>query len=228
MKAFIITGMISLGLMCCCCMLQAQQQHTQRMRVKKVTINDRFWKPKMQLWAFKTINDVFNKFEGKYKTDVEEQTKNNAFLNFDDVAKGKINTGKHAGFPWFDGLVYETIRGASDYLKHIPDPKLESRIDHYIDAIERAQNVRPDHYINTYTQLVEPGHEWGGNGGFLRWQHDVYNAGMLVEAGVHYYKATGKIKLLSVAVKMANLMANTMGAAPKKILSPHMPVPKKP
>ncbi len=220
MKSFAITVITSFGLICCFYPLCAQQQHTKAMQVEKVVIDDHFWKPKMQLWASTTINDVFDKFEGKHKASVEERARNNAFLNFNQVAEGKVNTGKHVGFPWFDGLVYETIRGASDYLKHIPDPKLESRIDHYIDAVGRAQNVRPDHYLNTYTQLVEPGHEWGENGGFLRWQHDVYNAGMLVEAGVHYYKATGKTKLLSVAVKLANLMTATMGTAPKKNIIP--------
>lgn len=45
---------------------------------------------------------------------------------------------------------------------------------------------------------MEADHQWGERGGMLRWQHDVYNAGMLVEAGVHYYNATGKTKLLEV------------------------------
>ena len=38
----------------------------------------------------------------------------NAFLNFDLVAEGKRGIGKHHGPPWYDGLIYETIRGAAD------------------------------------------------------------------------------------------------------------------
>ena len=44
--------------------------------------------------------------------------------------------------------------------------------------------------------------------------------GMLVEAGVHYYNATGKTKLLEVATRCANLMAEYMGTFPKKNVVP--------
>ena len=60
-----------------------------------------------------------------------------------------------------------------------PDQNLKQRIDDYIDRISAAQASDKDGYINTYTQLMEPDHRWGFNGGHLRWQHDVYNAGML-------------------------------------------------
>ena len=39
--------------------------------VKDVKINDPFWSPKLNLWSDITVNDVFNKFEGKY--DAESQ-----------------------------------------------------------------------------------------------------------------------------------------------------------
>lgn len=51
-------------------------------------------------------------------------------------------------------------------------------------------------------------------------QHDVYNAGMLIEAGVHYYQATGDDRLLKVATRMADYMVRTMGPAPKKNIVP--------
>jgi len=61
----------------------------------------------------------------------------------------------------------------------------------------------PDGYVNTYTQLMEPNHRWGLNGGNPIYQHDLYNAGALVEAGVHYCLATSKNTLLAVAVRFA-------------------------
>ena len=39
--------------------------------VKDVKVNDSFWSPKLNLWNDITVNDVFNKFEGKY--DAESQ-----------------------------------------------------------------------------------------------------------------------------------------------------------
>ena len=95
------------------------------MEVNQVKIEDSFWKPKFEQWRTTTANDVFNKFEGKH---VQNQDPNNiydTFENFDRVAKGERNIGKHAGFPWFDGLVYETIRGISDLMAQTPDPAME-------------------------------------------------------------------------------------------------------
>ncbi|MGQ8338614.1 glycoside hydrolase family 127 protein [Sunxiuqinia sp. A32] len=196
--------------------------------VTDVKINDTFWKPKLDLWRKTTAYDVFDKFEGKYEPQSDELIKDkerlgrtrDAFLNFDAVAKGERGTGIHDGPPWYDGLIYESIRGVADLLEQFPDPEMEKRIDGYIDRIAAAQASDPDGYINTYTQLVEPEHRWGQNGGNLRWQHDVYNSGMLFEAAVHYYKATGKTKLLEVAVKFANYICRIAGPAPKQNIVP--------
>ena len=181
--------------------------------VHSVTVNDSFWSPKLQTWKTITLKDVLDKFEEA-----------GAFRNFDRVA-GKLD-GRHEGPPWFDGLIYETIRGASDFLIMYPDKALEKRIDGYIQRIADAQDADPEGYIMTYTQLEEPDHRWGLNGGNLRWQHDVYNAGALVEAAVHYFRATGKVKFLHVAVKFANHMSDIMGPLPKKNIVPAHSLPE--
>lgn len=182
----------------------------------QVKITDAFWAPRFRQWTTVTAVDVWDKFEGR----VPGGPKPDTFENFDRVARGERDSGWHAGLPWFDGLVYETLRGAGDLLTLCPDSALEQRMDGYIDRIAAAQASEESGYLNTYAQLIENGHRWGENGGLLRWMHDVYNAGMLVEAGVHYYKATGKTKLLAVATRMANLMCDYMGPAPKHNLVP--------
>ncbi|WP_080055006.1 glycoside hydrolase family 127 protein [Spirosoma aerolatum] len=196
--------------------------------LEQVRVNDQFWSPKLKVWDSKTVYDVFDKLEGKYEPDrkdlIDEKAKlgrtRNAFLNFDWVAQGKKNTGEHDGPPWYDGLVYETIRGAADLLVEYPDPKLEQKIDGYIDRIAAAQAADPDGYLNTYTTLVKPDQRWGTNGGDDKWQHDIYNAGMLIEAAVHYYKATGKMKLLDVATRFSNYIYQQIGPAPKANVIP--------
>ncbi|MDB5155402.1 MAG: six-hairpin glycosidase [Mucilaginibacter sp.] len=199
------------------------------LELQDVRVNDSFWSPKLKVWNTVTIYDVFDKLEGKYVPDrpdiIAEKEKlgktRNAFLNFDLVAQGKKNINTHDGPPWYDGLVYETIRGAADLLAEYPDPKLEKKIDAYIDRIAAAQAVDPDGYINTYTTLTRPKNQrWGMNGGDDKWQHDVYNAGMLIDAAVHYYKATGKTKLLAVAVKFSNYIYTVMGPTPKSNVIP--------
>lgn len=188
-----------------------------------IRLDDPFWGPKFRVWDEVTVTDVLDKFSGLHTGDPGA---NDAFANFDKVASGHRGTKDHFGEPWFDGLVYETVRGAADYLVLFPDEDLESRLDGIISRIAAAQDAVAASdpvkagYLETYTILDEPGHEWGLNGGFLRWQHEVYNAGMLIEAGVHYYKATGKTALLETAVRFANLMCRVMGENPKMNIVP--------
>lgn len=191
--------------------------------LEAVKINDPFWSPKLAVWDKKTVYDVFDKLEGQYEPDrqnlIDEKTKwgrtRNAFLNFDRVAQGQKDINQHDGPPWYDGLVYESIRGAADLLIEYPDPVLEKRLDGYIDRIAAAQAADPDGYLNTYTTLMRSHQRWGRNGGDDKWQHDIYNAGMLVDAAVHYYKATGKLKLLNIAARFSNYIFSQIGPAPK-------------
>ncbi len=181
--------------------------------ISAVVLDDTFWSPKRQIWQTITIRDAFRKFEN-----------DGALINFDQVRDGR--RGGHAGPPWYDGLIYEMIRGASDFLASAPDPALDAQLDGYIAQIAAAADRDPDGYVNTYTQLDEPEHRWGLNGGFERWQHDVYNAGALVEAGIHHHRATGKMSLLNVSVKLANHMCAFMGASPKRQIVPSHSLPE--
>lgn len=178
--------------------------------IQAVSIDDEFWSPKLKTWREVTIDDCFTKFEND---------RGGAINNFDLIRDGV--TGQHTGSPWYDGLIYEMICGASDYLAAKRDPALEARIDGYIARIVAAQAKDPGGYLNTWTQSMAPqAHRWGMNGGDDREQHDVYNAGMMIQAGVHYYQATGKLALLQAATKMANLMCDTIGPAPKANVVP--------
>lgn len=184
----------------------------------EVTITDDVWTPILHRTNKVTIPDVLGKFEGLRPEPVEGadftvtryQVEKDALLNFQAVANGQKGGGGHVGFPWYDGLIYETITGIADHIMHHPDAMLQMRMDNYIALIAAAQKVDPDGYINTYTTMEEPDHRWGENGGNLRWQHDVYNAGALIEAGVHYYRSTGKTQLLNVATRLANYMYRYM------------------
>jgi hypothetical protein len=177
--------------------------------VQQVTIADEFWSPRRKVWQEVTIADCFTKFEND---------RGGAINNFDRVRDGK--TGGHAGPQWYDGLIYEMIRGSADFLAAHPDPALEKRLDGYIERIAAAAAKDPDGYLNTHTQLMEPTHRWGLNGGNDNAQHDVYNAGAMVEAAVHYWRATGKTRLLVTALKLANHMCDVMGPPPKKNVVP--------
>lgn len=176
-------------------------------------IKDEFWSPKLEMFRNVTLIDVFSKFE-----------KSGAFSNFDRVANGE--KGGHSGLPWYDGLVYETICSAADMLATRYDESLDKRLNNYIQRISAAQAVGPDGYINTWVSLEDPEKRWGDNGGNLLWQHDLYNAGALVEAGIHHYKATKKLNLLRVAVKFAEYLTSYIGTFPKRNIVPAHPLPE--
>jgi len=162
-----------------------------------------------------TIRDCFGKFEAD---------RGGALNNFDRVRDGKL--GGHAGDPWMDGLIYEMIRAASDFMRSHSDPELDKQLDDYIARIAAAAAKDPDGYVNTYTQLMEPTHRWGLNGGLQLWQHEIYNLGALVDAGVHHYRATEKTTLLTLGVRIANHMTEFMGPPPKKNLVPCHELPE--
>ena len=73
--------------------------------IQQVSIDDEFWSPKRKVWREVTIADCFDKFE---------HDRGGAINNFDLVRDGK--SGGHAGPPWYDGLIYEMIRGSADFL----------------------------------------------------------------------------------------------------------------
>lgn len=212
------TALLALPLLAAGCNRDSGTAKIRPLEAGSVRVEDAFWSPRYEKWEHVTVGDMLDKFEGNdpahFACGID------AFENFDLVASGARDIGRHAGPPWYDGLVYETIRGISDLLAQRPDPALKARVDGYIARIEAAQKSDPDGFVGTNTQLTEDNHRWGANGGFLRMQHDVYNAGMLIEAGVHYYEATGDDRLLKVATRMADYMVRTMGPAPKKNIVP--------
>lgn len=179
-----------------------------------VQICDKFFTPFLEKLRTVTIHDV-----------IKKQFTPESLGNYRRVAEGL--SGGHIGPPWCHGLICEIIRAAADFLLTRPDSALEARIEEAIDCIIAAQNVDPEGWINPYTTLVCPDQRWGLNGGYpgredddylpgnARWQHELYNTGVLVEAGIHYYRATGKTRLLVSAVKMANYMSERIGPPPK-------------
>ena len=179
-----------------------------------VRIDDPCWSPKLRTFFDITLPDSFDKLE-----------QDGAIENYENLIAGNLNT--HKACPWHDGLLLETIRGASDYLMRGEQSEdLIRRIDRYAEIIERAQLSSGSGYLSTFTQLDRPHQRYGENGGSILWQHDLYNNGCLFEAGVHYYRATGKMTLLECALRSANDLCMTIGEPPKKWIVPGHSLPE--
>jgi DUF1680 family protein len=156
-----------------------------------VKISDNFWTPRLANHASTTLAVCMDQ--------IENQT--GRIRNFENAAKGE---GEHSGIFFDDSDVYKALEGIAYTLKNNPNPELERKADEWIDKFAAAQQA--DGYINTFYTLT---------GLDKRWQnmdkHEMYCAGHLIEAGVAYYQATGKRKLLDVGVRMANHMMDIFG-----------------
>lgn len=177
---------------------------------KAVAITEGFWKEELDKIHRITVWDVLNKFEHDHEEGIMK--------NYQWVAEGAH--GEHIGPPWYDGLICEVIRGISDMIAVAYDQELDRKIEYYARMISAAQATDPEGYINTYTTLICPDKRYGEHGGSLIWQHETYNIGCLVEAGVHDYLATGKIRLLTCGLRAANCLCGVIGPEPKKNIVP--------
>ncbi len=157
-----------------------------------VTINDRFWSPRLKTNSEKTIPH-----------ELEQCRITGRISNFAKAAG--LMEGNFEGIFFNDSDVHKLIEAASYTLHTHPNPEWEEELNEVIDTIAKSQ--QDDGYLNSYFTLVEPEKRWQN----LGMMHELYCAGHLFEAGVAHYQATGSDKLLDVACRFADLIDNTFG-----------------
>ncbi len=121
------------------------------------------------------------------------------------AAAGGLVKSAHEGQLYNDSDVYKVLEGIAYALGTQRDAGLERRADAIIDRIAAAQ--RDDGYLNTFVTLVKPHQRWKN----LRYGHELYCAGHLIEAAIAYRHATGKRKLLDVAIRLADHIRREFG-----------------
>ena len=168
----------------------------------QVTITDNFWKPTMDKVATTTLQACI--FQTEVKTP--------RIRNFEKVARNKNE--KHEGIFYDDSDVYKALEAIAYSLKNHPDPALEKKADEWIDKIDAAQ--LPDGYIGTYYSLGRLDERWSDMS-----MHEDYNGGHLIEAAVAYYNATGKRKLLDVAIRFADYFDSLFGPGKRHWVTGH-------
>ncbi len=156
-----------------------------------VKINDNFWSPRLSKHVSATLPVCIDQ--------IENQT--GRIRNFENAAKGE---GEHSGIFFDDSDVYKALEGMAYSLINNPDPVLEKKADEWIDKFAAAQ--QPDGYINTFYTLTGLDKRWTNMD-----KHEMYCAGHMIEAGVAYYQATGKRKLLDVCIRMTDHMMSQFG-----------------
>jgi uncharacterized protein len=106
---------------------------------------------------------------------------------------------------FWDSDIGKWIEAASYALAHGPDKAIEKKIDDITDLLEKAQ--LPDGYLNTWYIGREIDKRWSN----LRDNHELYNAGHMLEGAIAYFQTTGKRKLLGLMEKYLAHIEKTLG-----------------
>ena len=166
-----------------------------------VTLADEFWTPRIE--TNRTASLPHN---------IEWCRKTGRIDNFANAAKKQ---GKFRGLVFNDSDLYKVLEAASYSLAAHPDPALDKTVDEIIAKIAAAQ--QPDGYLNTYFTLAEPGKRLTN----LRYMHELYCCGHLIEAAVAHFRATGKRTLLDVAIKYADFIDGVFGPTKRQGVPGH-------
>lgn len=181
--------------------------------IADVSVQDRFWSPRMETNRTVTIPHAIRKSE-----------ETGRIANFAKAA-GRM-PGSHEGIFYNDSDVFKVVEAAAHALTQAPDPALDAKLDEIIELIAAAQE--PDGYLYT-ARTIDPGAVSAEREGLTRWSnlrvnHELYNVGHLYEAAVAHYRATGKRTLLDVALRSADLVDATFGPHARRDIPGHQEI----
>ena len=145
---------------------------------ESVLINGGFWQGKQKMLRESTVWAVYERFKetGRF-----------------DAFKCDPSLGIEPHIYW-DSDVAKWIEGVAYLTKQKREERLEAIVDEVVDEIEK--NQLPCGYFNSYYILKEPENIFTN-----RDCHELYCLGHLIEAGVAYFEATSKRKLLDLMIK---------------------------
>lgn len=106
---------------------------------------------------------------------------------------------------FWDSDVGKWIEAASYALSHRRDAEIEARIEDIVDRLEKAQ--RDDGYLNCWYIGREIENRWTN----LRDNHELYNAGHMLEGAIAYFQATGRRRFLDAMERYIDHIAETFG-----------------
>ena len=132
------------------------------------------------------------------------------------MISGKKSDGEHRGHSYNDSDVYKVIEAAAYAIQRGPDRALEDEADAIIGHIVSAQEDCG--YLNTkYSTESETS--------FKNFdEHEMYNCGHLIEAGIAYFEATGKAALLDAGVRFADYLTRLFGPGKRSWIPGHQEI----
>jgi DUF1680 family protein len=168
----------------------------------RVSLSGDFWRERLDTVLTRTIPSQYRKLESEGLLE--------SLLLLDPPPPLRIPRRRN-GFTtqiFWDSDIGKWIEAASYALRHRRDPEIEARIDGIVDKLAKAQAA--DGYLNLWYLGHEPENRWTN----LRDNHELYNAGHLLEGAIAYFRATGRRKMLDVMERYLDHIRATFGTGP--------------
>jgi DUF1680 family protein len=115
------------------------------------------------------------------------------------------SSAAYRGMVFQDSDIHKTLEAVAWVLGQHETPELREFLDSTAALLEEAQD--DDGYLNSWFQGVKPEQRWQD----LRWGHEMYCAGHLVQAAVAAARVAGHQRLLNVARRFADLLVRRFG-----------------
>ncbi|KAF4978138.1 hypothetical protein FZEAL_5436 [Fusarium zealandicum] len=111
---------------------------------------------------------------------------------------------------FWDSDIAKWIEGACYFLVQNPDHEVDAAVKELVEDIRSAQ--QDDGYLNVYFSVVEPKARWSN----IRDQHELYNAGHLIEAAIAHKECYGNNLLIEPIEKYVQLLNKIFGPGPEQ------------
>lgn len=198
----------ALGLVMACCMLPAQPVagRLNAVPVGSVKVEGGYWGAWVTRNAEVTLPHNFTYLE-----------ENGNLPDFDRAA-GKPVEQPYRGHAPNDSNVFKVLEGAAWSLIQRPDLVDEKEITRQVERVIAPQ--QEDGYLCTEFILKPDEDRWGR----LRYDHVLYSAGHLFEAGVAWKQATGRDNLLDASKRYADLIDETFGLGKRLAVPGHQEI----
>jgi DUF1680 family protein len=121
------------------------------------------------------------------------------------AAAGRSDAAFH-GMVFMDSDVHKWLEALGWELAREPSEDLARRADDAIALVEAAQE--DSGYLNSYYQVARPGPRFTN----LAWDHELYCAGHLTQAAIAHARGRGDERLLGVARRFADHIADVFSA----------------
>lgn len=172
----------------------------------EVNIFGNFWSERLETVLTRTIPSQLIKLEA---TGIRESI--SMPTPVPPLRLPRTATGFTLQYFW-DSDIGKWIEAASYALSHRWETKIETEIELMIDDLEAAQ--AEDGYLNCFYLQHEPDKRWTN----LRDNHELYNAGHLLEGAVAYFQVTGKDRLMLIMERYIDHIAQIFGYGPNQKL----------